>query len=101
VGARKLYQAILDATPNDADALSGLGDLARQQDDWDTARNFYSEALRSNPMFLPAALGAADVEWDVGNLPVAQRKYRDIIDKFRSISYPPRVSERAAPPPRG
>jgi tetratricopeptide (TPR) repeat protein len=100
-GARRLYQSILDATPNDAEALSGMGDLARQEDNWDTARNFYAEALRANPAFMPAALGAADVEWDVGNLPVAQRKYREIIDTFPNAPYPPRVQERAAPATRG
>jgi tetratricopeptide (TPR) repeat protein len=100
-GARKLLQSILDATPGDAEALSGMGDLERQEDNWDTARNFYAEALRSSPTFMPAALGAADVEWDVGNLPVAQRKYREIIESFPNANYPPRVQERAAPPTRG
>jgi tetratricopeptide (TPR) repeat protein len=100
-GARKLYQSILDASPNDAEALSGMGDIARQEDNWDTARNFYAEALRGNPSFLPAALGAADVEWDVGNFAIAQRKYREIIDAFANAPYPPRVHERAAPTPSG
>jgi tetratricopeptide (TPR) repeat protein len=97
-GARKLYQSILDVTPNDPEALCGMGDIARQEDNWDTARNFYAEALRANPAFMPAALGAADVEWEVGNLPVAQRKYREIVDAFPNATTPPRVQERAAPP---
>jgi tetratricopeptide (TPR) repeat protein len=96
-GARKLYQSILDVTPDDPEALTGLGDVARQEDDWDAARNFYAEALRSHPTFLPAAIGAADVEWDVGNLPVAQRRYGEIIEAFPNASLPPRVSERANP----
>ena len=100
-GARKLYQSILDVTPNDPEALSGMGDIARQEDNWDTARNFYAEALRANPTFVPAALGAADVEWEVGNLPVAQRKYREILDAFPKATTPPRVQERAAPATRG
>jgi tetratricopeptide (TPR) repeat protein len=99
--ARKLLQSILDVTPNDAEALSGMGDLERQLDNWDTARNFYAEALRSNPAFMPAALGAADVEWEVGNLPVAQRKYREILETFPNAPYPPRVQERAGPATRG
>ncbi len=77
-----------------------MGDIARQEDDWDSARNFYGEALRTHPAFLPAAIGSADVEWDVGNLPIAQRKYREIIDAFPKASLPPRVQERATPIPR-
>jgi tetratricopeptide (TPR) repeat protein len=100
-GARKLYQSILDVTPSDPEALCGMGDIARQEDNWDTARNFYAEALRANASFMPAALGAADVEWEVGNLPVAQRKYREILDAFPNATTPPRVQERAAPPTRG
>jgi tetratricopeptide (TPR) repeat protein len=96
-GSRRLYESIVDVSPGDPEALSGLGDLARLEDDWDTARNFYAEALRAAPSFLPAAIGAADVEWDLGNLPVAQRKYRDIIETFPDATYPPRVAERAAP----
>jgi tetratricopeptide (TPR) repeat protein len=95
--ARKLYQSILDKTPDDPEALTGMGDIARQEDDWDAARNFYGEALRTHPTFLPAAIGAADVEWDVGNLPVAQRKYRELIEAFPNASHPPRVKERAMP----
>jgi tetratricopeptide (TPR) repeat protein len=94
-GARKLYLSVLDGAPEDSEALSGMGDVARQEDDWDTARTYYGRALRANPAFLPAALGAADVEWDVGSFAIAQRKYREILAASPDATLPPRVKERA------
>jgi tetratricopeptide (TPR) repeat protein len=96
VAARRLYETILETTPDDCEALSGIGDLSRRLDDWDTARNYYAAALRANPSFIPAAVGAADVEWDVANLPIAQRKYHEIMAAFPEGTYPPRVKERAS-----
>jgi hypothetical protein len=96
VRARSLYESILDAAPSDPDALTGLGDVARDEDDWGGAREYYSRALRRAPSFLPALLGAADVEWEVANFAVAQQKYRDIVDRLPSTAYPPRVTQRAA-----
>ena len=99
--ARRLLQGLLEEKPDDPEALSAMGDLARQQDDWEGARNFYGEALRANASFLPAAIGAADVEWDIGNLSVAQQKYRAILESFPDRDYPPRVKERAVGPTGG
>jgi hypothetical protein len=75
-----------------------MGDLARQQDDWEGARNFYADALRAKASYMPAAIGAADVEWDLGNLSVAQQKYRAILESFPDRDHPPRVKERAVAP---
>ena len=47
--AKKLYHLIVDAAPNNRDALLGLAAIAMREGDIDGAGNYYSELLRLDP----------------------------------------------------
>jgi tetratricopeptide (TPR) repeat protein len=92
--ARTLYQAIVERNPNDSEAVSGLGDVARLQNDSNGAIAAYKRAIAINPSYLPALLGVADTEWAQGNRTEAAKAYGDIVDRFPEGTYPAYVSQR-------
>jgi predicted Zn finger-like uncharacterized protein len=99
--ARQIYGAIVDRNPNDSEALSGLGDVSRQQGSLGAAIADYHRAIAVNPSYLPALLGLADTEWATGDRAKASRDYSDIVDRFPEGTYPGYVSKRVpnAPAP--
>jgi tetratricopeptide (TPR) repeat protein len=100
--ARQIYGSIVDRNPNDSEALSGLGDVSRQQGNLGAAIADYRRAIAVNPSYLPALLGLADTEWASGDRAKASHDYGDIVDRFPEGTYPSYVSKRvpnaAAPP---
>ncbi len=99
--ARQIYGSIVDRNPNDSEALSGLGDVSRQQGNLGAAIADYRRAIAVNPSYLPALLGLADTEWASGDHAKASHDYSDIVDRFPEGTYPSYVSKRvpnAAPP---
>jgi predicted Zn finger-like uncharacterized protein len=98
--ARQIYEALVTRNPNDSEALSGLGDVARAQGDPSGAIAAYKRALAVNPSYLPALLGVADTEWASGDRAGAMRTYKDIEDRFPEGTYPPYVKSRTQPPPQ-
>jgi predicted Zn finger-like uncharacterized protein len=100
--ARQIYTSIVDRNPSDSEALSGLGDVSRQQGNLAAAIADYRRAIAVNPSYLPALLGCADTEWAKGDRGRAARDYGDIVDRFPEGTYPGYVSKRvqnAAPAP--
>jgi tetratricopeptide (TPR) repeat protein len=102
--ARQIYGSIVDRNPNDSEALSGLGDVSRQQGNLGAAIADYRRAIAVNPSYLPALLGLADTEWASGDRGKSAHDYSDIVDRFPEGTYPSYVSKRvpsAAPPSTG
>lgn len=93
--AKSLYLDALQRNPRDSEALSGLGDVSRAQRDLGGAVDAYRRALSVNPGFLPANIGQADCEWDMGDQSTASKHYREIVDRYPEGSYPARVRARA------
>jgi len=99
--AGQLYEALATRNPNDSEALSGLGDVARLTGNPAGAMAAYRRAIAVNPSYLPALLGIADTEWTAGDRTAAIRAYSDIVDRFPEGTYAPYVAKRAngaAPP---
>jgi predicted Zn finger-like uncharacterized protein len=92
--ARQIYGSIVDRNPNDSEALSGLGDVSRQQGNLAAAIADYRRAIAVNPSYLPALLGLADTEWASGERAKASHDYGDIVDRFPEGTYPGYVPKR-------
>jgi tetratricopeptide (TPR) repeat protein len=94
--AERVYQGVLASSPNDSQALAGLGDVLRMRHDPSGAIDAYKRALGVNPSYVPAALGLADTQWAEGDHASAARSYRSIVDHFPDGTYPAYVNQRAA-----
>jgi hypothetical protein len=92
--AAKYYVAILASTPRDAEAITGLADVARGRGDLAGASQLYSHALGIAPRFLPARIGLADTHWDSGDKARSVAEYRSIVDDNRRV--PAYVEQRAS-----
>ena len=95
--AERIYQGILATTPNDSQALTGLGDVLRLRTDPWGAIEAYQRAIKINPSYFPAQLGLADTQWSRGDQAGAALSYRRIVDHFPDGMYPTYVTQRAAP----
>ncbi len=93
--AKELYGKVLASTPNDSEALAGLGDCSYAQRDLDNAKTYYRRALDANNTYTPALIGLADTLWDTGDHPGARKMYKDIMDKLPDSMIPARVKDRA------
>lgn len=93
--AKELYGKVLEKSPNDSEALAGLGDCAYAQRNLDNAKTYYRRALDSNNTYTPALIGYADVLWETGDRAGAQKRYKDIVDRLPDTMVPARVKERA------
>jgi len=93
--AKELYGRVLEKSPNDSEALSGLGDCAYAQRDLENAKTYYRRALDANNTFTPALIGMADTLWETGDKAAAQKRYKDIVDRLPDSMVPARVKERA------
>jgi len=75
-GAEKMYQSVLARSPRNIDALSGLGDIARQRHQNATAAAFYDQILKQNRNHVPTLMARADMYWSAGNRILAVALYR-------------------------
>src|SRR6185295_12807149 len=75
-GAEKVYQGVLARSPKNVDALSALGDIARERHNNATAAAFYDQALKLNRNHVPTLMGRADMYWASGNRILAVALYR-------------------------
>jgi len=92
-----LYNAALERSPNDTEALSGLGAIAYARRDLNGARQSYKRVLSINPSYVPALVGVGDVDWDSGDRASAMKQYKEIVDRFPEGTYPARVKQRLEP----
>jgi predicted Zn finger-like uncharacterized protein len=93
--ARQIYEGLVAKNPNDSEALTGLGDVARASGDTAGAIAAYKRALAVNPSYLHALIALADTYWASGNRGEAIRLYHDIMDRFPESAYPAYVKQRA------
>jgi tetratricopeptide (TPR) repeat protein len=93
--AKELYGRVLATSPNDSEALAGLGDCSYAQRDLDNAKTYYRRALDVNNTYTPALIGLADTLWDTGDHAGAQKMYKDIVDRLPETMVPARVKSRA------
>jgi predicted Zn finger-like uncharacterized protein len=92
--ARAFYEAVLQKSPNDSEALSGLGDVSHADHDLGGAQAFYRRALGVNPTYLPALVGLGDTQWESNDRAGAIKTYKEIIDRIPEGAYPIRVKQR-------
>jgi predicted Zn finger-like uncharacterized protein len=95
--AEQLFDSVLSEQPNNTEALSGLGDVAKQRHDPATAAKMYDRVLAQNPSYLPAILASADQKWDSGDQAGALVLYRRLLEQAGSGSqYGARAAARIA-----
>jgi tetratricopeptide (TPR) repeat protein len=78
--AEHLFRAALAKSPNDTEALAGLGDVARARGNSALAKSYYERVLAQNPHYLPALTALADLKWESGDRQGAAKLYRQLID---------------------
>lgn len=85
--AESLYRQVLDAFPENEDALHFLGVLAYQLEEHDTAIELISKAVRINP-------NLAEAHYNLGKVFEAQGKIDEAVDSYRrTIAINPGVGE--------
>jgi predicted Zn finger-like uncharacterized protein len=107
--AAELYQAALDKSPGNSEALSGLADVHRARGNTSQAMRMYQKLLDQNPGYLPALVGLADLKWQSGSRSEAESLYRQVIDAAPGSAYAEHAQSRigsskstpspATPPP--
>jgi len=79
--AEQLYNSVLSEQPSNTEALSGLGDVAKQRHDPAAAAKLYDKVLAQNPSYLPALLASADQKWDSGDKKAALPLYQQLLEQ--------------------
>ncbi len=77
-GAVGFYKKVLGANPGNANALAGLGAIARLQGNYPEAKNYFDQVLSRSPNHLAALVGGADVRWLMGAKEGAVLLYRKV-----------------------
>jgi Flp pilus assembly protein TadD len=89
-----LLEAVLEKQPQNAEALTFLGDASKAEKDFAGARNRYRQALVANPNYMPAMVGLGDLDWESGDKAKASRIYRSLTERYAAATLPARVKER-------
>jgi predicted Zn finger-like uncharacterized protein len=74
--AEGLYQAVLQRSPGNIPALSGLGDISRQRRATATAAAYYDQILKQDRNHVPTLMARGDMYWESGNRILAVALYR-------------------------
>lgn len=95
--AEQLFRSVLSEQPNNTEALSGLGDVAKARRDPALASEMYDRVLIANPGYLPAIAASADQKWESGDRRGALVLYRRLIEQAGpSSEYGARAAARIA-----
>jgi len=92
--AERSYRRVLALSPRDSEALAGIGELALLRGAPALADAQFREALESNPDYLPALVGLADLHWQSGQADAARQEYSSIVERYAEDLYPPYVKLR-------
>lgn len=76
---RQLYR-VLAQRPAHVEALTALGDIARDEQAWGVAELHYTKALAQRPNHVAALLGAGDAAWARGDRDAALELYRRAVE---------------------
>jgi predicted Zn finger-like uncharacterized protein len=82
--AEGLYQAVLQRTPGNIPALSGLGDISRQRHANATAAAYYDQILKQDRNHVPTLMARGDMYWEAGNRILAVALYRRALGQVGS-----------------
>ncbi|MCU0694756.1 MAG: tetratricopeptide repeat protein, partial [Polyangiaceae bacterium] len=77
--AERLYRTVLMRHSGDAEALTGLGDIARELGDKSASIDHYEQAARQSPSYFPALMGLADARWESGDRAGAATLYERVV----------------------
>ena len=89
--AKSLFKQILKISPKNEEALGSLGQIAKMENDFETAKRYLEAALVRDPSYAPAVLSLGDLYWERGDQVQAVRYYRRLP---ASSSQSARVQER-------
>ena len=78
--AEALFQQVLNADPENADALVGLAQIAKQTGNGKQALVYLERAVNKNPEHPKALLALADAKWDGGEANLARPLYKRALD---------------------
>jgi predicted Zn finger-like uncharacterized protein len=79
-GAKVLYEKALDQSPNNVEALTGLGSCHAKSGATGRALAYYRRALSNNPSYGPALIGLGDTYKRSGDKALALRYYQQYLD---------------------
>jgi predicted Zn finger-like uncharacterized protein len=82
--AEGLYQAVLQRSPGNIPALSGLGDISRQRHANATAAAYYDQILKQDRNHVPTLMARGDMYWEAGNRILAVALYRRALGQVGS-----------------
>jgi predicted Zn finger-like uncharacterized protein len=82
--AEGLYQAVLQRSPGNIPALSGLGDISRQRHANATAAAYYDQILKQDRNHVPTLMSRGDMYWEAGNRILAVALYRRALGQVGS-----------------
>jgi Flp pilus assembly protein TadD len=78
-GAERLYQNALNRSPGNIQALTGLGDVARQRQEVGKAASYYDQILKIDRNHVTTLMSRADLYWHAGNRILAVALYRRVL----------------------
>jgi predicted Zn finger-like uncharacterized protein len=82
--AEGYYQAVLQRSPGNIPALSGLGDIARLRHANATAAAYYDQVLKQDRTHVPTLMSRGDMYWEAGNRILAVALYRRALGQVGS-----------------
>jgi predicted Zn finger-like uncharacterized protein len=82
--AEGYYQAVLQRSPGNIPALSGLGDIARLRHANATAAAYYDQILKQDRTHVPTLMSRGDMYWEAGNRILAVALYRRALGQVGS-----------------
>jgi predicted Zn finger-like uncharacterized protein len=94
--AEKLFTAVARQAPDDADAPTGLGDIARARGDGTAAEKHYEEVLERHPKHAPALVGLGEVKWSKDDFAGALELFQRAVQAAPGTPYAEQANRRIA-----
>lgn len=94
--AEKLFAAVVEHAPNDADGWTGLGDVSRAKNDRAEAEKRYLAALERHPKHAPALVGLGELKWSKNERDDAVELFKKAVDAAPGSTYAELAKRRIA-----